>query len=311
MRRGDWAYDLGRLHQASQHGAIRVARLGELGVPSRSAYRRCQPDGPWQRLLPGILLLTNAPPTRRQRVEAALLYAGSGALVSGLEACRRHGLRRLPDTDGIHLLVPDDRRLQSSGYVTIERTKRLPPPTIREQVPLAPVDRAVLDACRRLTRHDPARDLITEAVQQGLVSPHRLVHELETGSQRGTAIPRAALRDITRGARSVAEIDAMRVWKQTGLPRPQWNVPLRDASGAHIGTPDAWFAEVRLAWEIDSYEFHFERADYASTINRNTRYAAAGVAVVQTLPTRLRTAPKEVATELAAAYRAAEARAVR
>lgn len=310
MRRGNWADDLGRLHRASRCGAIRVTTLSELGVPSRSAYRRCQPDGPWQRLLPGIVLLTNAPPTRRQRVEAALLYAGSDALVSGVEACRQHGLRRLPDNDDIHLLLPEDRRLQSSGYVTIERTKRLPRPVIREHVPLAPIARAVLDACRRLTRHDPARDLITEAVQQGLASPHRLVHELETGSQRGTAIPRAVLRDITRGARSVAEIDAMRVWKQTGLPRPMWNVPLHDASGAYIGTPDAWFAEVRLAWEIDSYEFHFERADYANTINRNTRYAAAGVVVVQTLPARLRTDPKAVATELTAAYRAAEARAV-
>jgi hypothetical protein len=299
---------LEKLRQESRCGAIRVARLAELGIPPRTAYRRCKPDGPWQRPLPGIVLLTNAPPTRRQLVEAALLYAGPKALVSGLEACRRHGLHNLPATYGVHLLIPEDHRLQSSDYVVVERTKRLPPPVVRDRVPLAPVARSVLDACRRLKHHDPIRALIIEAVQRSGVSPRWLLHELEVGSQRGTAIPRAVLRDVTEGARSVAEVDAMRVWERTDLPRPRWNVPVRDASGTYIGTPDAWFAEVGLAWEIDSYEFHFERTDYANTVSRNTRYAAAGIAVVQTLPTRLRTDPTTVAAELTAAYRAAEAR---
>lgn len=96
----------------------------------------------------------------------------------------------------------------------------------------------------------------------------------------------------------------MRVWERTGLPEPVWNVPVTDPAGNHIGTPDAWFAEVGLAWEIDSYEFHYQREDYAATVNRNTRYAAAGIVVLQTLPARLRTEPDTVATELVAAYEA-------
>ncbi|MBB4904953.1 hypothetical protein [Actinophytocola algeriensis] len=80
--------------------------------------------------------------------------------------------------------------------------------------------------------------------------------------------------------------------------------------GTYIGVPDAWFAEVGLAWEIDSYEFHFQRDDYADTISRNARYAAAGIVVLQTLPSRLRTEPANVARELTAAYEAAKSRAV-
>ena len=250
------------------------------------------------------------PPTRQQLVEAALLYGGQNALVSGLEACRRHGLRNLPGSYGVHLLVPKDRRVRSNDYVLVERTKRLPKPVIREGVPLAPLARSVLDACRRLTSHDPVRALITEAVQRGGASPRWLAYELETGSQRGTAVPRDVLEDVIAGARSVAEVDAMRVWERTGLPRPAWNVPLRDAEGAYIGTPDAWFAEVGLAWEIDSYDFHFKREDYANTVNRNARYGAAGIAVLQTLPTRLRTEPDAVVAELTAAYRATQTRAM-
>ncbi|HEX6355277.1 hypothetical protein [Actinophytocola sp.] len=273
MRRGDWAHDPQTLQRASRSGAIRVATLEELGVPPRTSYRRCLPGGPWQRLLPGVVLLTNMPPTRLQLVEAALLYGGQDTLVTGLEACQRHGLRNLPDSYGIHLLVPAGRHLHSTGNVVVERTKRFPKPVVRDGVPLAPPVRAVIDACRRLTSRDPVQALITEAVQRGRVPPAWLSLELAAGSRRGTAVPRDVLRDVIVGARSDAEVDAIRVWERTGLPRPAWNVPLRDTSGTYLGTPDAWFAEVGLAWEIDSYEFHFEREAYANTVNRNARYA--------------------------------------
>ena len=120
-------------------------------------------------------------------------------------------------------------------------------------------------------------------------------------------MPRKVLEDIVGGARSVAEVDAMRVWKRTRLPQPVWNVVLQNGRGEHIAVPDAWF-DVGLAWEIDSYEFHFQRGDYARTIDRNARYAAAGVLVLQTLPNRLRSNPKSVVDELVAAHRAAESR---
>jgi hypothetical protein len=308
MRRGIWASDPQMLQRASRRGAIKVATLTELGVPPRTAYRRCLPGGPWQRLLPGILVLANTKPTRRQLIEAALLYAGPGAVVTGLESCQRHGLRNTPAEQRVHLLVPHARKVHSGDYVIIERTTRLPKRVVREEVPLAPLARSVLDACRRFTAYDPVRALITEAVQRGRLQPRWLQHELEMGSQRGTAIPREVLKDVTAGARSIAEIDAMRVWGRTGLPRPLWNMPLHREHGEYVATPDAWFDEVGLAWEIDSFEFHFQRADYANTVSRNARYAAAGVIVVQTLPNRLRSEPDEVAAELAAAYRAAAAR---
>jgi hypothetical protein len=120
-------------------------------------------------------------------------------------------------------------------------------------------------------------------------------------------VPRSVLNDVLAGARSVAEIDAMCVWKRTGLPQPVWNVTLQNWDGAHVAVPDAWF-DVGLAWEIDSYEFHFRREDYARTVDRNAKYAAAGVLVLQTHPNRLRTDPDSVAAELVAAHRAAESR---
>jgi hypothetical protein len=64
-----WSADPERLHKHSRHGAIAVATLTELGVSPSTAYRRCVPNGPWQRPLPGIVVLHNAAPTRRQLIE--------------------------------------------------------------------------------------------------------------------------------------------------------------------------------------------------------------------------------------------------
>jgi hypothetical protein len=293
------------LRRHSRLGVIKVATLERLGVPPQTAYRRCMPNGPWQRPLPGVVILSDAPPTRRQLVAAALMYVGPEAVVTGLEACRRHGLRAVPGETTVHVLVPHGRKVKSSDYVIVERTIRPPVSVLRDGVPLASLPRAVLDACRRFRAFDPCRALIAEAVQRGRVSPDALEHELALGSQRGTAVPRAVLRDVLRGAQSVAEIDGLRVWRRTGLPPLSWNVDLYDKDGQFIARPDGWCDEVGLAWEIDSYEYHFEREGYARTLKRNARYAAAGILVVQTLPNRLRTEPDAVAAELRAAYRAA------
>jgi hypothetical protein len=308
MRRGTWARTPEALSKHARHGAITVSTLALLGVPARTAYRRSLPGGPWQRPLPGIVLLTNSEPSRRQMVEAALLYAGGQAVVTGIEACQRHGLKNVPEDLSVQILVPARRKVISSGYAIIERTTRLPDPVVRDDLPLAPLSRSVLDACRRLRAYEPVGALITEAVQRKRLHPEHLRHELERGSQRGSAIPREVLRDVISGARSVAEIDAMRVWEKTGLPPLTWNCDLFDANGRFIARPDAWCPSVGMAWEIDSYEFHFTKEGYARTIERNARYTANGIIVLQTLPRRLRSEPDAVAAELTAAHRAASSR---
>jgi hypothetical protein len=212
MRRGEWARDPQTLSRESRGGAITVAKLLQLGVPSRTVYRRCAPGGPWQLPLPGVVLLGSAEPTRRQLIDAALLYGGPHTVVTGSEACRQLGLRCPPDGPRVHLLVPEDRQVKSSDYVVVERTTRLPVPVVRSGFPLAPLVRAVLDQCRRLRAAEPIGALITEAVQRGRVNPHHLRRELDEGSPRGTALPREVLGKVLNGARSVAEIDALAVW---------------------------------------------------------------------------------------------------
>lgn len=308
MKVGHWGDDPELLRDKSHDGVIRVQRLEELGVPATTVYRRCGPSGPWTRLLPGIILLSNAPPTRRQQIAAAFQYGGPDAVLTGTEACRVVGLRNVPEEcTVIHLLVPHGRRVRNYDYVHVERTHRPPKVIIRRGLRLAEPTRAVLDGCRRMTELRPIRALLTEAVQCSLTTCERLNEELERGSRRGSAVPRLVLAEMAGGAESVAELDAVRVWKRSGLPEPQWNKPLFSASGRFVGKPDAWFEEAGLAWEIDSLTFHADAEGFARTLDRNARYAAAGVLVLPTLPSRLCTHPEVVVAELKSAYAAAAA----
>ncbi|MEV6244394.1 hypothetical protein [Lentzea sp. NPDC051838] len=288
------------LRERSDLGVISTSTLKSLGVPN--PRRRCEPGGPWQQMHPGVVLLHNGPPTRDQQVTAALLRAGPGATLTGAEACRRYGLPA--SGTEIHVLTPTSTR--GTGPLITEQASPMPASTNIDGFPVVPASRAVVDACRQLRSVDAATALVAAAIQRGRCTPESLTAEAHT-NRYGTKLVRTVLKDLGR-AQSVAERDARRLSKRIRLTTPHWNVTIADSDGLIIGRPDAWFDEVGLAWEIDSKAFHYGARDYERTLARNSRYAAAGILVVQTLPTRLRDKPNAVEQELKKAHAAAAAR---
>lgn len=225
-------------------------------------------------------------------------------MITGPEACRRYGLR-IPQTKQIHVLVPKKRR--GANYVVILHTTHIPAPVLVDGFPLAPPARAIYDACRTTTNPDTITTLVANAAQQGLCDPQHLERELKQGNTHGTSHLRQLLADLHE-VRSVAEQDALNLSRSIGLTTKYWNATIEGPDGTVLGRPDAWFDDVALAWEIDSRQFHLDPKSYARTLERNTRYATAGIVLVQTLPARLRTDPQRVANELLKAHQAAEAR---
>ncbi|RJQ73769.1 hypothetical protein D5S17_24420 [Pseudonocardiaceae bacterium YIM PH 21723] len=110
--------------------------------------------------------------------------------------------------------------------------------------------------------------------------------------------------ELESHAWSVAEIDSIPVWDLANIGVGVRNVVLRDADGRFVGRPDT-YSPAGLAWEVDSVRHHSEATDFARTLERNVRYLAVGITVLQTLPRRLRSEPEAVAAELRAAYRRA------
>ena len=75
-----------------------------------------------------------------------------------------------------------------------------------------------------------------------------------------------------------------------------------------MATADAWWDEVGLAWEVDSYAFDLSPADATAALSRAARLTASGVLVVHTPPAQLRDEPSAVADLLRGAYEQAAAR---
>lgn len=277
---------------------ITSAELRAHGMSTHAVAARCRPSGPWQRVLPGVVLMTATRPTRRQRLRAAITYAGRDAVVSGADAMRAHGID-VPTPQDVLVLVTAERRLSSRSYLTVERTTRPPTPVLLATLPYAPLARATLDAARRAADHTQLKDLLTAAVGPCTVAELRA--ELDAGSQRGSAAVRALLTPTLAGAQEVVPATtaaARRLLRGIRLPPPRWHTPVHDDTGMLLGVPEAWWSEVSLAWDVGG----------PNTRHHDPRtWSAAGATLLRTDPHRLQTDPTTVTDELVAAFAEAAA----
>jgi hypothetical protein len=181
-------------------GVAHVTDLQAVGMTRPAIARCCREHGPWRRLLPGVVLLSGAPPSRRQQVAAGLLACGPDSMVTGLDVLLGYGiagLRPAATRAPVHLLVPHQRRRLGTHPLLVERTRRLPAPLLINGLSYAPLTRAVLDAVRRMRRRTDVRSLLGEVVQRGLCRPDVLRAELDAGSSRGAMLPRRVLAELT------------------------------------------------------------------------------------------------------------------
>jgi hypothetical protein len=129
-------------------------------------------------VLPGIYATFTGPLADIHRYRAAVLYGGADAMITGATACHLHGMKYVPDTDDIDVLVPHNRQRVEGDFVRLRRTQRMPASVrwtgldvpdeevpalladdtpddddltggaVRWMIPIAPLARAALDAVR-------------------------------------------------------------------------------------------------------------------------------------------------------------------
>jgi hypothetical protein len=182
------------------------------GVNKDTISRRIRPNGPWQRILPGVYLTVSGTPTLDQRDIAAVLYAGAGSALTGKAALRWHGLRA-GSGQTIDVLVAAPKQRQSAGFVSIHPTMR-PPPQVCCRGPVSYVlpARAVADAAVWLPSRDDVRALVAGAVQRRLCTVQQLAVELRDGPVRGSALLRAVIAEVADGIRSSRECHPPAGW---------------------------------------------------------------------------------------------------
>jgi hypothetical protein len=136
---------------ARQFQVISRSQVMAHGMTTSALRQRLRAGGPWQRLLPGVFLAVTGTPTTEQRSMAALLYAGSGGMITGVAAVGLWGDQAPRDTM-IDVLIPATRQRRSTGFVRIHLTARMPDRVSTVgPVRMVPPARAVADAARGMT----------------------------------------------------------------------------------------------------------------------------------------------------------------
>jgi hypothetical protein len=312
------------LHDLSGAGRPRVmttARLRSHGVSTAETNEQCRPGGPWQQLLPGVVLLHPGPPTSEERLHAALMYAarerGTGVpaqpgastahtpaypevMITGLAALTLHGFSStppLPSLDAFDVLVPRMRRLRSTGCARIVRTPALPVPEQVTGVPVAPVARALADAVAGLADAGVVRRLLTEAVRGGHCDPASVVRELNQARLLSRPHVVDAVDSLLAEGRAIAEDRLYRMVREYGLPDPVWNVDLRLPGGPYLGGLDAYWPDHAVAVEVDTRApRQDDDAVWSEYARKREHLERLGITVVHITPRKLRDCPEQQAT---------------
>ena len=277
-----------------QMGLVTAAQLEQIGVLSSTLARRARTGGAWRRVLPGTYLIGEGSMSVEQREMAALLFTGTHALLTGVPGMRRWGLKYLPHDPGdayVHTLIPMTRHRKSAGSVVVERTKRLPTPTTIYALPVAPLERCIVDAGRRSTDRRSTRAFLLEAVQREMATVDAIAYELSKAQRRGTALLRECVEEARSGVRSAPEAELRQLMLRAGFGRTLWNPVLRLPDRTFVAQPDGLIEESMTVIEVQPRQYHGDGDRFVATLNRATNYGGLGLLVVHVVPSEMRRDP--------------------
>jgi hypothetical protein len=291
---------------------LTLRQLRETGLSPTVIAEHCRAGGPWQQLLPQVYLLHSGPPTSRERVQAALLYAGRDpgahgpagggqeAMVTGPAALALYRFTSVPPLPGlpvIDVLVARQRRLRDTGGVSVHRARALPRPRDVEGLPCAPVPRALADAVADIDDPDTVRVLLCESVRGGHCDAAAVLRELAEAGLLDLPYMASAVAELQAAERAVAEQRLYAMVRAHQLPDPVWNVELRLPGGPPLGGVDAYWPEQAVAVALDTCGAEAEagEAAWARSARQREHLEALGITLVHLTPAKLAAAPGEQA----------------
>lgn len=283
-----------------QHGVVDHQQLLRIGL-SRSAIKRLVAAG-W--LVPvhrGVYAVGRRRLDATGRRMAAVLAAGSGAVLSHRSAAAHWGIRGTEGPPRIDVTVPRQRR--SRPGIRAHRAL-LPPDEITRfrGIPITTIPRTLLDLAATAQRHDVER-VINQAEVLRLGDALPLDALIARYPRRpGSPLVRAILGDgrLDVGVpRNVFEAAFQDFLRAAGLPSAEMNAHI-DVGDRLIEVDCVW-REHRLVVELDGRAVHATAAAFEADRARDRALVAAGWRVIRITWRHLRGDPRRLAADLRAA----------
>lgn len=283
---------------ARQHGVISRAQARELGMSDRRVSRYLA-GGRWTRLFASVYRVTGAPPTWRQQLKAASLWAGHGFAISHASAAALHGFERFEEgpveLSCLRVLVPE------SPSVVVRQVGSLAPKDLTsvEGFRVTSVARTLVDLGATGDR-PMLRATIDEALRRRQTTIERLqVAAARAAHRRGIGLFRALLEEHLGGAaptESELEARVAELLDSAGLPRPIRQQTLR--VGDRVRRMDFRLSGTPVVIEADGYAYHSSLRVFESDRARNNELTARGLRVLHWTWAGVRDRPEELLAEL-------------
>ena len=236
---------------------------------------------------PGVYAPRGAELTARQRARAAWLWSRRSGVAAGMSAAAMLGSRwvepRLP-AELVHsnrrppamLTVYSDRLLAHETTAVGDMRVTTAARTAFDIGRRLPVDEAVkrIDALMNATR-------LQTCDVQAIADQHR--------GSRGLARLRSALALVDGGAESPYESLTRLMLVRAGLPRPETQIRVADASGATVAFLDMGWPQFRVAVEYDGAQHWTDARQRRRDIERFAELEALGWIVIRVSSDMLRT----------------------
>ncbi|MBF4161344.1 DUF559 domain-containing protein [Nocardioides acrostichi] len=200
--------------------------------------------------------------------------AAVGGTVSHRSAALLHGWGVLTEPDPPEVTVRRNRRVVSTGGVTLHRSDLAPDDTADGATR---PDRTLAD-CLRLPDEREALAVADSALRSGVSRPHLLAIARDLrgpGSQRARWVAQRATRFADNPFESALRhaclrVPGLRVVAQVDVRDPHW-----------LGRPDLVDERLRLVLEADSFAWHGDRAALDRDCIRYNAFVAAGWLVLR------------------------------
>lgn len=284
---------------SSCQGVVSARELRAAGV-DLSVVLRLVAAGRWSRLWRGMYLAAAHPAGPLVRAHAAVKHADQrqagaravpGAVLTGLVAARHLGMRWVPATTRVQLLVGPTVQRRSNPQVLVRRAADVS--AIQtwswDGLPVADPARLVVDGTRECQSLRDVRGLVLGAVADGHAGIVDLLALLDAGAVGGTAWARRAVQDAHRGAASPPEAEL--VDGLIGCGHPFYVNPEVRLHGRFAGYIDVYLVGTGVGAEMDSKERHGEQESLDDTLGRHESATSAGLSLVHVTPTRYRVDP--------------------
>jgi very-short-patch-repair endonuclease len=262
---------------ARQHGAFTRTQAIDAGfTPPAILHRRR--TGRWTDLRRGVFAIAGAPPTHEQRVVAAVLSFGPGALAASVTAAWLLGLVERPG-DFVYVLLPDGQHRGTRKGVVV-REAALTKGDIRKvkSIPCTAPERTIIDLAAVLTER-AVEAALDDAVQLGLTTVPKLARYIRSrnlGRRPGTRTLKRLLDDRTKGVpQKELEKIFLRRLRAANLPEPVRQHP---CGGFFI---DFAYPAPRIAVELDGRAQHFSGRAFRDDPRRQNRIVLAGFDVLR------------------------------